>query len=99
MEFVQIVDYESDRPDDIRALGEQWQTTGRSPQGGPTRVTIVQDRDNPRHFLTIAEFVSYDEAMANNARPETNDFAARLRSLTTRDPRFTNLDVVTRERT
>jgi quinol monooxygenase YgiN len=96
MEFVQIVEYETDRPDEVRALYEELAAAdGR--MGGPTRVTVVQHRDNPERYLTIAEFDSYDEAMTYSQRPETGSFAARIRNLAVTEPRFANLNVVTRE--
>ena len=96
MEFVQIVEYESDRPEDVRALNAQWAARDRGAAGAPTRVTMVRDHDEPRRFRMIAEFASYDEAMSYSARPETGEFAQRMRELATGEPRFVDLDVVDR---
>src|ERR1700754_4873588 len=97
MEFVQIFEYEADRPEDVWALSEEWWMGGLPPEGGPKRVTVVRDRDMPTRYLTIAEFDSYEEAMANNERPETQHFAERLRDLARGEPRFVNLDLVRRD--
>lgn len=99
MEFMQIVEYESDRPDDVQALNAEWWERDRGAAGAPVRVTVVRDHDDPRRFRTIAEFASYDEAMAYSARPETGDFATRMRELAAGEPRFTNLDVFARDTT
>jgi hypothetical protein len=44
--------------------------------------------------VTIVEFPSYEEAMANSARPETDQMAKQLAALCTSGPNFHNLDVV-----
>lgn len=95
MEFVQIIEYESDRPEDVEALAEQWWRMGR-PRHGPHRVTIVRDRERPNRYLTIAEFASHEEAMQNSELPETGRFAVRLRELSRGEPQFLDLDVVRR---
>jgi hypothetical protein len=97
MEFVQIIEYETDRPDEIRALSEQWRQKGQPATGGPIRVTVCHDRDRPDRYVTLAEFPSYEVAMANSNRPETHDFAMRMRELCKGEPRFVNLDVLTRD--
>ena len=95
MEFVQIVEFETDRPEDIRTLMQQWHAS-MQPDGGPDRVTVTRDKENPRRFRTVAEFASYEKAMAYSARPETDEFARRMRELATGEPRFVNLDVFER---
>ncbi|MET8153316.1 hypothetical protein ACIBSW_19400 [Actinoplanes sp. NPDC049668] len=93
MSFVQIIEYETDRPDEIQALGDaQIARAGEAPPG--FRLTVAQDRENPKRFVTIVEFASYEEAMANSDRPETGEFARQMAALCTGAPRFSNLDVV-----
>lgn len=92
MSFVQIIEYETDRPDEMRALGES-QMAG-SP-GTESRVLVCRDRDKPNHFFTIVEFPSYEAAMENSARPEVDAFAQQMMALSTSGPRFYNLDVET----
>ena len=95
MSFVQVIEYETDRPDEIRALGESQQSEmGEAPEG--FRLTVTQDRDNPKRYFTIVEFPSYEMAMGNSARPETDAFARKFAALCTSGPRYYNLDVVTR---
>jgi hypothetical protein len=90
MSFVQIIEYETDRPDEMRALGE-----ARMAEAAPStgRVTVCRDRDRPNRFFTIVEFPSYEAAMENSARPETSAFAQQMAALCTRGPEFYNLDV------
>jgi quinol monooxygenase YgiN len=93
MPFIQIVEYETDRADEIdAAMRSSMEQAGSEP--GFTRLAHTQDRDNPRRYLTIVEFPSYEDAMANSEKPETGEMAAQLASLCTSGPRFHNLDVV-----
>jgi hypothetical protein len=94
--FVQIIEYTTARPDEVRAMGEEWRRTrGDDPQG-PARLTLVADRDHPGHYLSIVEFDSYEAAMANSQREDTSDFAARMAALCDAPPTFRNLDVMDR---
>ncbi|GID94038.1 hypothetical protein ACFQFC_09730 [Amorphoplanes digitatis] len=93
MGFVQIIEYETDRPDEIQALGdEQIARAGETPPG--FRLTVTQDRENPQRYVTIVEFASHEEAMANSDRPETGEFARQMAALCKGAPRFSNLDVI-----
>jgi heme-degrading monooxygenase HmoA len=94
MAFIQIIEYETDRFEEIAALmGEMDNDGGDAP--GFVRGTVTKDRDNPRRYLTIVEFESYETAMANSDKPETGEMAAKLAALCSGPPRFHNLDVVT----
>jgi hypothetical protein len=41
----------------------------------------------------IVEFASYEEAMANSARPETDEMAKKMSALASGPTKFHNLDV------
>ncbi len=92
MSFIQIIEYETDRPDEIRRLGEAQLGRMPSTQSG-FRLSMASDRDNPNRYLTIVEFPSYEEAMANSRRPETNEYATQMAALCTKGPEYRNLDV------
>ena len=93
MSFIQIIEYETDRADEMMALGEA--QMAEAPEAPPGfRLAVTQDRDNPNRYLTIVEFASYEEAMQNSARPETDEFARRMAALCTSGPRYYNLDVL-----
>lgn len=95
MPFIQVVEYESDSPDQVRELSEQW--IRRRPAEGPSRVTIAEDRDKPGHFVMVAEFPTYEQAMAHSKLPETSSYAEKLGQLAKGGPRFVNLDVTRQE--
>jgi hypothetical protein len=91
MAFIQIIEYETDQPDEIKALGDARMSEGDMPQG--FRMAVTRDRDQPNRYFTIVEFPSYEVAMENSARPETGEFAKAMTALCTSGPKFYNLDV------
>lgn len=96
MTFIQVIDYESDRSEEIEALLDEWRdaTEGRRATGSST---TCRDRDRPDHYVTIVEFPSYEVAMENSNLPETGAFAAKMGALCKGEPTFVNLDVVRRD--
>jgi quinol monooxygenase YgiN len=91
MSFIQIIDYETDHAAEIDAkMREGMEEAGVA---GFVRLEHTQDHDNPRHFMTIVEFDSYEEAMENSSRPETDQMARELAALCSAGPSFSNLDV------
>lgn len=96
MPFLQTVEYETDRPDEIRELMAEW-ARQRRPSPGPSRLTFAEDRDRPGHLMVVAEFDSYEQAMEHSARPETSAYAERLRRLASGEPRYVNLEITRQE--
>jgi quinol monooxygenase YgiN len=92
--FVQIIEYKTSRVEEVQALADDMRES-RTADGATSvaRVTTASDRERPGHYLTIAEFDSYEAAMENSARPETSEFAAKMAELCDGPPRFYNLDV------
>ncbi|WP_419994003.1 hypothetical protein [Streptomyces boninensis] len=93
MEFIQIIDYETDQPEQMQALADQFRKEQEGKPGGPVRITVMQDRSNRKRHLTIAEFESYEEAQRNNDRPEVQKFAEQMQSLCSKPPVFTDCDL------
>ena len=91
--FVQIIEFQSSRIEEIEALGRPARTEG-SPPPTVRRIVATADRDRPGSYFTIVEFDSYDSAMENSARPETSAFAAQMAALCDGPPVFRNLDVM-----
>jgi hypothetical protein len=93
MPFVQIIDFTTSRYDDAdQYIGEYRKAT----EGRRTveRVRVCQDRDNPGHYFTIAEFGSYEEAMRNSEMPETQKLSEQLAALADGPATFYNLEVL-----
>ncbi|MFC8127578.1 hypothetical protein [Streptomyces sp. NPDC057302] len=93
MKFVQMIEFETDRIDDMRSVIEQddQQATGR--EGGPTHRLVLQDRGNPRRFFVVLEFASAEDARRNSEAPQTARTAERLTAMCTSGPSFTDCDV------
>lgn len=98
MNFVQIIEYETDRPEELQAAMNRRRDEAMAAGGPPpfTQLIVTQDRDKPERYLTIIEFPSYEQAMANSDRPETDAMAKELMSFCTRGPIYHNLDVLDR---
>ncbi|WP_067805155.1 hypothetical protein [Actinomadura formosensis] len=93
MSFVQIIEYETDRREELDRLFDEW-TTATEGKRTATHEMHTRDRDRPSHFVDIVEFPSYDAAMRNSDLPETRRIAEEIRALCSDDPRFLNLEVV-----
>jgi quinol monooxygenase YgiN len=93
MAFVQIIEFQADDADTIRALGQEWQ---QATEGKATaqRVVVGQDRDDPTRFFNIVFFESYESAMANSELPGTQAMAEKMASIVSGPPTFHDLDVI-----
>ncbi|MEU6193497.1 hypothetical protein [Streptomyces sp. NPDC047061] len=94
MTFVQIIDFETDRIDEMKALADEMGSRLAGRENSPTRRLILKDRSRPGHYLGVIEFNSFEEAMDNSNDPETSKFAEQMAALCTRPPSFTDCDVV-----
>jgi quinol monooxygenase YgiN len=93
MRFIQTIWYTTQKPEEIRELSE---TFDRDSPNGPgfLGAKVLKDRDRDNTYLVIAEFESYEVAMENSARPETDAFAKAMAALADGPPAFANFDVV-----
>jgi hypothetical protein len=96
MTFVQIIEYETTREDEVDSLFDQWL---KATEGKRTvqHEFHTRDRDKPMHYVDIVEFPSYEKAMENNELPETRRVSEQIRALCTGEPRFLNLEVAREE--
>ncbi|MGW5634986.1 hypothetical protein [Streptomyces sp. NPDC003832] len=94
MKFVQIIDFETERLDEMEQLLEEARQRMGDREGGPTHRILLKDRDAPGRYLSLIEFESYDEAMRNSEHPDTTKMAEQMGALCTRAPRFTNCDLL-----
>ncbi len=93
MTFMQIIEYDTSRPEEIDKLMTEWQSATEGQGIGFRRSVHTRDHEHAGHFVDVVEFESYEAAMANSARPETDAMAQKMRALCDGDPRFVNLDV------
>ncbi len=96
MKFVQIIDYKTERSDDMNQLMDRWveQTKGKRTA---THNIIGKDRSQANHYVEIVEFPSHEEAMKNSHLPETDRIFQEMVALCDGMPSFTDLDVVREE--
>jgi hypothetical protein len=93
MKFVQIIDFETERIDEMRELAHETEQRLAGRSGGPTRRLVLKDRGLPNRYLVVIEFDSYEDAVRNSDDPETTKFAEQMAALCTRPPSFTDCDV------
>lgn len=93
MTFVQVIDYETRRFDEMNALIDRYaeQTSGKRTV---THTMIGRDREAQNHYVDLVEFPSYEEAMKNSHLPETDRMFQEMVALCEGMPKFMNLDVV-----
>lgn len=94
MAFIQTIDVEAV---DSAALADHlaaWHSDHHGVAPGYEGYRLLADRDRPDHFRIVVEFRSADEAEANDGRPETAAWAAKLSELASAAPSFTSFDVV-----
>jgi quinol monooxygenase YgiN len=93
MSFIQTIAYTTSKPDEMRALAEQFDRDNPD-SPGMIGAKILKDRDRENAYLVIAEFESYELAMENSARPETDAFARKMSELAESGPTYGNYDVI-----
>jgi hypothetical protein len=93
MGFVQIIEFRTSKPDEMRALGNEWEQVAGGKRKVQRRV-LCEDRDDRGRFVNIVFFDSYEDAMENSSLPETDSFSKRMAGLTDGSPTFVNLEVV-----
>lgn len=55
---------------------------------------VLRFRDKPGRYVVQADFESWEAAEANNDRPQTQEWAARMAEIIDGDPKYENLDVL-----
>jgi len=95
MAFIQTVSFTTSRIEEMKELldgfnGQQGDAQVRGFRG----LKLLKDRDNEDAFLVLADFVSYELAMENSARPETDAFAKRMAEMSDEPPTFGNYDII-----
>ena len=102
--FSQVISFHTDHTDRIVELLAEWDETEAARDiTGYAGTHILVDRDDPRHVMIVAEFAStepgvsaWEEAQRNNDRPETQEWARRVRELIDAEPEWSHFDEVYR---
>ena len=96
MTFVQTLSFTCHDEDGLIALMQDW---GEESVGaiGFWQAVIMKDRDEPDAYTIWVEFSSYEEAMQNSNRPQTDAYAKRLATLVDGGVRYTNYDLIAGE--
>jgi heme-degrading monooxygenase HmoA len=94
MTFVQTISFTTSRLNELRALEQEFEGEqgGQAPGFRSTR--ILKDRDRENAYMVVAEFDSYELAMENSARPETDAFARKMAGLVDGPVAYGNYDVI-----
>ena len=100
MNFVQTISVRSDDPDALCELLRTWDELQASADiMGYMGVHLLSDRENPGNYLIVAEFAvvdpdvtAADEAMRNNDRPETQEWARKLLDFIEGEPHYHHYD-------
>lgn len=93
MAFVQIIEFRTQRLDDVKAASDAWVAATDGKRTATSEV-MCSDRDRAGTYLMIVEFPSYDAAMKNSDLPETKTIADKMAKLCDGPPIFRNLDVI-----
>jgi hypothetical protein len=96
VKFTQIVEFTTDRIDELNSYFDDWIARSEGDRV-PHRAVIQADRDKPGTYLLIVEFASPELAMENSGRPRTAEFGAFLGTIIDAPPTFRNLDVLREE--
>jgi hypothetical protein len=104
LNFTQTIAVRSHNPDAMVALIEEWdRNQAASDIMGYIGSHILADRDRPGEYLLVAEFAvvelgvpAADEAARNNDRPETQEWARRMREVIDGEPVYANYDEIYR---
>jgi hypothetical protein len=98
--FAQTMTFRSDHPDELVALAREWDALQASQDiMGFMETRILADRDDPGRYVMIADFGVVDpevsaaqEAFLNNERPQTQEFAERMRAVINGEPEWHHYD-------
>ena len=97
MNFVQTISFTTGRMDEMRTLMDDFGDESLADQAanyGFVRTQVLKDRDRENGYVVVAEFTSFDKAMENSARPETDAFAKQMAELCDAPPTFGNYDLI-----
>jgi hypothetical protein len=92
--FIQIIEFRTDKIDEMRKLDDEWSERAKSQGATAQRGILCADRDDAGRYFQIVFFDSAEDAEKNSALPVTQEFAGKMMALGNGDPTFRNLDVI-----
>lgn len=98
--FTQMVSFRCNDPDAVVELAAGWDDMqAEADIMGYIGSHVLVDRDNPDQYVLVAEFGVVDpdvpaaeEAIRNNDRPETQQWAQKLLEIIEGEPTYRNFD-------
>lgn len=98
MTFIQTISFSTSRMDEMQKLMETLANERPQPGSGFLGSKVLKDRDKENAYMVVVEFESYEIAMENSARPETDAFAKQMAEMSEGPPTFGNYDLVHEEK-
>jgi hypothetical protein len=94
MAFVQIIEFQTGKIDEMRKLDAEWGEKARAQGATARRGVLCEDRDHPGRYFQVVFFDSYESAMKNSELAVTQEFAGKLSALADGPAAFHNLNVL-----
>jgi hypothetical protein len=102
--FTQTITVRCDDPAPIVAMAAEWDRNQASGElTGYMGTRVLADREKLGQYIIVADFgvvdpnvSAADEAARNNSRPETREFATRLREVIEGEPEYHHFDEIYR---
>jgi quinol monooxygenase YgiN len=91
--FVRLIEFRTTRREELLELAGRWSEDAIG-RGTARWAQLCADRDDHGSWRLVVEFDSYDAAMQNSQRPETDAMSREFADLCEGPPVFRNLDVV-----
>ena len=98
MTFVQTISFTTSRMNEMQKLMDDFSEANLAGgSAGFVRTQVLKDREHENAYVVVAEFATYEEAMQNSGRPETDAFAKAMGAMCDAPPVFGNYDKVSEE--
>ena len=94
MQFTQHIVVYAENEANLLSLMREWEASDNTAMSGYGGGRLLRFREKPGRYVIQADFSSWEAAQANNARPETQRWAARLAEVITGDVKYEDLDVL-----
>lgn len=88
MSFTQMMSVRTQDPDRLKELLAGWHQDQHGTAPGYEGARLLADREQPDRWLIEVDFTSQEDAERNNDRPETADWARRLRDVVEGEPDY-----------